>query len=74
MSDPEFNPLGWALFTPIGGHSDIHSMPRNDLREHEFSEDCWCAPWFDLEAEEYIIYHNSLDDREAFEQGDRQPS
>ena len=45
--------------------SDMHVLPINDLREHEESRDCWCHPAYD----EGIVIHNSMDGREAHEQG-----
>lgn len=51
----------------------IHVIPRNDLREHERSITCWCKPKPD--DEEITVYiHHSMDEREKYETGERQPS
>jgi hypothetical protein len=47
---------------------DIHVMPVNDLREHESAADCWCRPRRD-EEEPRVLIHNSMDERESYEQG-----
>ena len=40
--------------------------PLNDLREHDIeSPDCWCNPFY----EDDILVHNSMDEREQYEQG-----
>lgn len=52
-----------------------HVYPLNDMREHSMSIHCWCDP--DMEevgVNGLVITHNSLDGREAFEQGRRKPS
>jgi len=49
-----------------------HIVPINDLREHELSPECWCRPVPDEEHDVWV--HKSLDGREAFEAGERQPS
>lgn len=45
-------------------------MPDDDLKSHYFGEQCWCRPFLD----DGIIVHNSLDGREGFERGEREPS
>lgn len=47
-----------------------HVVPIDDLREHE-SDGCWCRPEDD---EDGFTVHNSMDGREAFENGQRKPS
>ena len=43
-----------------------HVYPTNDLREHEMTPDCWCKP----EIDEYgNVIHNSMDERETYEEG-----
>jgi hypothetical protein len=42
----------------------------HDLREHEVNGSCWCKPTLD----EGVWLHHSMDGREAFETGERQPS
>ncbi len=45
----------------------IHVLPINDLKDHEESEKCWCKPVVD----EGVCVHNSMDQRELYEQGKR---
>lgn len=47
---------------------DIHVTPVNDLREHLDSAACWCRPMRD-EDEPAVVIHNSLDQRETYENG-----
>ena len=58
--------LNWLVsnwdITPIG-----------DMREHVERPDCWCHPVADVEVP-YIYIHNSLDEREKYETGERKPS
>jgi hypothetical protein len=54
-----------------------HVYPVNDLREHVISGargQCWCRPCFHCEPHGWVVVHNSLDGREAFEEGRRKPS
>jgi hypothetical protein len=53
-----------------GGIGPYHVYPLDDLREHELSLDCWCKPYDD----EGVIVHNSMDQREKYETGERKPS
>jgi hypothetical protein len=46
-----------------------HVIPRDDLRDHEDSADCWCKPQEDDETPGLFI-HNSLDGREKYETGE----
>jgi hypothetical protein len=48
----------------------FHVVPVNDLREHELSEDCWCIPIAD-EEEPSVLVHNSMDQRESYEDNKR---
>ena len=48
----------------------LHTMPLNDLRDHEALSSCWCKPSYD----EGLFIHNSMDGREKFETGERKPS
>lgn len=53
-----------------------HVVPLNDLREHQANGSCFCKPTLDV-ADVYgpgVWVHNSMDGREAFETGERQPS
>lgn len=52
--------------------ADVHTIPVNDLVEHEASEDCVCGP--ELEPVErddgsmgWLAIHHSLDGREMVE-------
>ena len=50
----------------------LHVVPVNDLREHSCDKDkpCWCKPIED----EGVIVHNSMDQRELYETGQRKLS
>ncbi len=50
-----------------------HVYPLNDLREHKVDDhtSCWCHPAID---EDGIVVHNSMDGREAYENGLRKLS
>ncbi|MFZ2651281.1 MAG: hypothetical protein WA210_14360 [Burkholderiaceae bacterium] len=50
-----------------------HVLPRNDLRAHEMSANCWCGPRVDDEQAEELIVHNSLDGRERWESESGKP-
>lgn len=58
--------------TSLAGNKVTHVLPIDDLREHEETADCWCEP--ELDHERMIAVHNSADNREAFETGERKPS
>lgn len=49
-----------------------HVVPVNDLREHSVDSDipCWCNP----REDDGVIIHNSMDQRELYETGERKPS
>lgn len=49
-----------------------HVVPINDLRDHrvESDEQCWCKP----RIEDGVVVHNSMDQRELYETGERKPS
>ena len=50
--------------------SFTHVYPINDLREHVVDgPDCWCNPQWDKEYD--ILIHNSFDQRELYETGER---
>lgn len=64
---------GWVRES--GGRLPTHVYPLNDLREHEVNgAPCWCEPEIEDAADETIVIHNSLDQRELFETGKRKPS
>jgi len=46
-----------------------HVLPASDLRAHSLT-DCWCRPVED----DGVIVHNSLDQRELYERGERKMS
>ena len=52
-----------------------HIHPVDDLREHvvEKGQNCWCSPTIKYEGDTLIIVHNSLDEREKYETGQRKP-
>jgi hypothetical protein len=52
----------------LGDANALHIVPRNDLREHGASSECWCKP---IQDEDWPIWiHNSADRREhTIEQG-----
>lgn len=65
--------LGWSrFFDPDTGIA--HIIPQNDIKDHEFSRECWCHPEDDLLAHGEEWMHNSADDRESIETGKRKPS
>jgi hypothetical protein len=45
-------------------------IPLADLREHAQGEGCWCDPF----ERDGVLLHNSADERELFERGERKPS
>lgn len=51
----------------------VHVLPMDDLKEHQESENCWCNPRRD-EEELKLIIHNSVDQREKYETGERKPN
>lgn len=63
------NSRGATVNTP----SRWHVIPVGDLREHESSPACWCKPTPDDEEHEIFVHH-AMDNREAFETGERKPS
>lgn len=43
----------------------VHTLPLNDLREHDEHDDCWCGPdIFYIEGAGKHALHHSLDGRE----------
>lgn len=55
----------------------LHVVPVADFREHVAEEGCWCHPTLDdgwEYGQEKIFVHHSMDGRESFEEGKRQPS
>lgn len=60
----------WAV--DHGNYGAKQVYPIGDLREHWLTRTCWCSPSYDEEDD--IIIHNSADQREKFETGERKPS
>jgi len=47
---------------------DIHVTPRNDMKKHIDSRDCWCHPSLkERENKAIIVIHQSMDGRELIE-------
>lgn len=63
-------PIKARLDLPMG---QVHVVPEDDLREHDVSPRCWCRPRQDI-ADPPVWVHNSMDGREAYENGERQLS
>jgi hypothetical protein len=60
---------GWT-FIVFGDF--VHLLPEDEMECHH-PKGCLCMPRVD-EIDEGMIIHNSLDGREAFEEGERKPS
>lgn len=61
--------MTWQIWTGSDGHQ--HVVPKDDMRPHRHSIDCWCRPKPDHEAE-HVIVHNSMDEREIGERAVKQ--
>jgi hypothetical protein len=59
---------GWLLHSS-NNQGDMHVVPRQDLRSHLLSLECWCKPVEDIE-EPGLWVHNALDQREKYESGE----
>lgn len=57
---------GWIVVSAEGQSS--HVMPSSDLRDHEYSMDCWCRPRVD-DGDGDTVVHNAMDRRELIETG-----
>ena len=63
--------LGWAVLEKTKQDPFRHVVPINDTREHECTAyNCWCCPV----NEDGVIVHNSEDQREHYERGERKLS
>jgi hypothetical protein len=62
----------WGLLHNLNEQT-AHIIPMDDLKEHEHGCTCWCHPEKDEDYEDLYV-HKSMDGREAFESGERQPS
>lgn len=58
----------WAAGVEMDYPLHQHVVPLGDLREHVFEASCWCRPRPD-EEEPFVLIHNALDGREAYEEG-----
>ena len=66
--------MTWHLLNlELEGRNSTHAVPHEDLRDHELDHagQCWCRP--NVEEDIGLVLHNSLDGREAYEIGARQP-
>lgn len=67
--------LGAKWMREWGGNQPTQIYPIGDLRDHVTEGgDCWCNPSVEHVGEAEIITHNSMDQRERFETGERKPS
>ena len=58
----------WAVVVvDYDGIHETHVLPMHDVYEHESSMECPCNPDLKYGA----IVHNSFDNREAYERGER---
>ena len=66
--------MSWILtgFVSEMGNLVQHVVPTDDLYEHELLPTCWCCP--KIGAKDFLAIHNSADEREKFERGERKPS
>jgi hypothetical protein len=56
------------IIIPIVFDKNIHVIPCNDLREHEYHETCHCRPEVIVENNCKIVIHHSYDKRELREE------
>lgn len=66
--------MTWRLigFVADAGNFVQHIVPVDDLYEHELMPSCWCKPTID--DADFTAIHNSADQREKFERGERKTS
>ncbi len=66
--------MSWVLscFVSENGNLVQHIVPTDDLYEHDLLPTCWCCPQIDNIY--FLAIHNSADEREKFERGERKPS
>jgi len=62
---------GWTVVDC--GNLGVHLIPIGDTHDH-MDEDCACSPNNNDPEMPGVWVHNSFDGREAFEDGERQPS
>lgn len=57
-----------ALYDEATSGTRIHVIPLNDMRDHQESADCWCAPRAQtFDGGGMVFVHNSMDGRELVE-------
>lgn len=62
---------GWDVFNvEINGITQIHCVPKEDLKPHDLRPECWCYPREDDDRADFWI-HDSADGREDVEYGRR---
>jgi len=54
------------LFDGSNAHLMTHVVPVDDLCEHITDRECWCNPSVD---DDLVVIHNSMDERESYEEG-----
>lgn len=67
--------FGWAQVVVVG--PAVHILPVGDDMQHIASPSCRCSPAIaDDDDKDYVTQylHHAADGREAFEDGERQPS
>ncbi len=66
--------MSWIVigFASEAGNFVQHIVPVDDMYEHELLPSCWCCPKID--SKDFLAIHNSADEREKFESGERKPS
>lgn len=55
------------LFDGSNARLMTHVVPVGDLREHITDRECWCNP--SVDDDDLIVIHNSMDERESYEEG-----
>jgi hypothetical protein len=70
VSSGTINLGGWRQVEDALGGSRVHVIPKNDDREHQRSELCWCRPE-QSPSDERMWLHNSADRREEYERHER---
>lgn len=64
---------GWALLQgpkDFMGDTAENYIPMDDLRPHEWGENCWCHPEVMILQDGERVIHNSMDGREKYEEGE----
>lgn len=61
--------MSWEVWAGSDGHQ--HVVPKDDMRPHRHSIDCWCRPIHDMEDGSVMIHH-AMDEREKAERATKQ--